>query len=64
MFAIVAAVLFGLALLLELVDRTSGAIDALVIAGLLGLALHLAGFSSRVPKGGQWRSRAKWGRKY
>ncbi|UGT45446.1 hypothetical protein LTV02_19535 [Nocardia yamanashiensis] len=64
MFAIVAAVLFALALLLELVDRTTTAVEPLVIAGLLGLALHLAGFSSRIPKGGQWRSRAKWGRRY
>jgi hypothetical protein len=44
MFAIVAAVLFGLALLLELIDETLGDLvtpTTLTIAGLLFLALHL-----------------------
>lgn len=58
MFAIVAAVLFGIALLLELADRTSGfGVSVFVIAGLLGLALHLAGFSARVSRPRQWGSR-------
>lgn len=63
MFAIAAAVLFVIALLLELANgaMTSG-VYALVIAGLLGLALHQAGFSDRVPRG-QWRSRARWRRR-
>ena len=53
MFAIVAAVLFGLALLLELIDETLGELvtpTTLLLAGLLCLALHL------VPGGrGRWR---------
>lgn len=53
MFAIVAAVLFGLALLLELIDETLGTLvtpTTLALAGLLFLALHM------VPTGrGRWR---------
>jgi hypothetical protein len=43
-FAIIAAVLFGLALLLELIGESLGVITpgTLVIAGLLFVALHLA----------------------
>lgn len=44
MFAIVAAVAFGLALLLELIDETLGEVvtpRTLALAGLLLLALHL-----------------------
>ncbi|HLV59503.1 MAG TPA: hypothetical protein VKY81_11655 [Natronosporangium sp.] len=50
MFAIVAAVLFGLALLLELIDERFGVItvETLVLAGLLCLALHL------MPRRGRW----------
>lgn len=46
MFAIIAAVIFGLALILDLADATiSSAIDGgtLLVAGLLCVALHLAG---------------------
>ncbi|MVU82982.1 hypothetical protein GPX89_37810 [Nocardia sp. ET3-3] len=64
MFAIVAAVLFAIALLLELADRTTGtAVNVFVIAGLLGLALHMAGFSARVSRPRQWGSRSRWGRR-
>jgi hypothetical protein len=44
MFAIIAAVLFGLALLLELIDETLGELftpTTLSLAGLLFVALHL-----------------------
>jgi hypothetical protein len=49
MFAIIAAIIFGFALLLDLADADLG--DAftnatLVTAGLLCLALHLAGVGS------------------
>jgi len=58
MFAIIAAVIFGLALLLDLADADVG--DAftpitLITAGLLCLALHLAGVGS----GWNWRSRRR-----
>lgn len=45
MFALIAAVAFGLALLLELIDETLGDVvtpRTLALAGLLLLALHLA----------------------
>jgi hypothetical protein len=56
MFAIVAAIIFGLALLLDLTEaRVGEAVTAttLVTAGLLCLALHLAG----VGGGRRWRLR-------
>lgn len=51
MFAIIAAILFGFALLLDLLDTNLGASDALnattlMIAGLFAVALHLAGLGS------------------
>ncbi|MGW4243393.1 hypothetical protein [Nocardia sp. NPDC004722] len=65
MFAIIAAVLFAIALILDLAGRTAGVgADAFVIAGLLGLALHLAGFSERAFRQRQWGSRRpRWGRR-
>ncbi len=62
MFAVIAAIIFGLALLLDLFDTDLGAPDALnpttlLIAGLLCLALHFAGV------GTGWRSRAFRGRR-
>jgi hypothetical protein len=56
MLAMIAAVIFGLALLLDLVEANLG--DAftpqtLMFAGLLCLALHLAGV------GGGWRGRRR-----
>ncbi len=49
MLAIVAAVLFGLALIFELARYSLDIITSqlLVTAGLLALALHLAGVGSR-----------------
>ncbi|WP_309116078.1 hypothetical protein ACQPW3_31305 [Actinosynnema sp. CA-248983] len=45
MFAIIAAVIFGLALLLDLANASLGTVDGgtLLMAGLLCVALHLAG---------------------
>ncbi|MBF6326953.1 hypothetical protein [Nocardia transvalensis] len=64
MFAIAAAVLFAIALLLELVDRAmTFGVEVFLILGLLGMALHLAGFSARIPARGQWRTRNRWGRR-
>jgi hypothetical protein len=58
MLAIVAAVIFGLALVLDLADANLG--DAftpitLITAGLFCLALHLAGVGS----GWNWRTRRR-----
>jgi hypothetical protein len=58
MLAIVAAILFGLALLLDLVNIGLGGgitYDTLMYAGLLCLALHLAGV------GAGWRMRGRTG---
>lgn len=51
MFAIIAAVLFGLALLLDLIGESLGFVTTgtLMLAGLLFLALHL------MPRRGRWR---------
>jgi hypothetical protein len=49
MFAKIAAVLFGLALLLELLQESFGRLltpTILTTAGLLCVALHLSGFGS------------------
>ena len=51
MFAVIAAILFGFALLLDLLDTNLGASDALnsttlMMAGLLCIALHFAGVGS------------------
>jgi hypothetical protein len=40
--AIVAAILFGVALLLDILDTGGEVITALMLAGLLAVALHLA----------------------
>ncbi|GIG67521.1 hypothetical protein [Phytomonospora endophytica] len=60
MMAIVAAVLFGFALIFQLADFSLDIITASVLttAGLLFVALHLAG----VPKAG-WRGRGSWRRR-
>lgn len=60
MLAIVAAVIFGLALLLDLVEANLG--DAftpqtLMFAGLFCLALHLGGVGGASPVNGGWRGR-------
>lgn len=59
MIAIVAAVLFGLALLFELAGISVEVITAqiLVIAGLLCVALHLAGVGAGARTGGWRRAR-------
>ena len=61
MFAIIAAAIFGLALLLDLFDvKVSDAFtwQTLVVAGLFCLALHMAGV------GAAWRTRSgRWARR-
>jgi len=62
MFAIIAAVIFGIALLLDLLDTNLGASDllnntTLLTAGLLCLALHLAGVRTRWRRGRSFRRR-------
>jgi hypothetical protein len=60
MTAIVAAVLFGLALLFELAGFSIVIITSqvLIVAGLLCLALHMAGVGTRSYSGG-WRRRSR-----
>lgn len=53
MFAIIAAILFGLALLLELTSASFGTVittGTLTMAGLLCVALHLAGVATAIPR--------------
>lgn len=53
MFAIVAAILFGLALLLQLTTTSFGTVvtpTTLTTAGLLSLALHLAGTATALSR--------------
>ncbi|ADG76505.1 hypothetical protein Cfla_3634 [Cellulomonas flavigena DSM 20109] len=60
MLAIVAAVIFGLALLLDLVEANLGdafAPQTLMFAGLFCLALHLGGVGGASPVNGGWRGR-------
>jgi hypothetical protein len=63
-FAVIAAILFGLALLLDLFNTNLGAEDALntstlMVAGLLCVALHLVG----VGAGWRWGARGNWRRR-
>ncbi|RSM86092.1 hypothetical protein DMH04_15640 [Kibdelosporangium aridum] len=61
MLAIIGAVLFALALILDLADANIGdTINAatIVTAGLLCVALHLAGVGTRVRTGG-WSLRSR-----
>jgi peptidoglycan/LPS O-acetylase OafA/YrhL len=58
MFAIIAALVFGFALLLDLLNSNLGAPDlfnwhTLVLIGLLSLALYMAGVGTG-PGGGRW----------
>jgi len=57
MLAIVAAIVFALALLFDLADVSSDAVDngTLTVLGLLLIALHLAG----VGAGATWRGRSR-----
>ena len=59
MSAIIAAVLFGLALLFQLLNVNLGFLNAqvLITAGLLCVALHLAGVGSAVRVRGYTRRR-------
>ncbi|GAA2637474.1 hypothetical protein SMC26_08305 [Actinomadura fulvescens] len=61
MLAIVAAVVFGLALLLDLADYSSEILNLqwLTVLGLLVLALHLAGVGSNF----NWRDRGSYSRR-
>jgi hypothetical protein len=58
-FAIIAAVIFGLALILDLADATLGTVDGgtLLVAGLLCVSLHLAGIGANTRKGIRLRRR-------
>ncbi|WP_144119073.1 hypothetical protein [Catellatospora sichuanensis] len=59
MFAIIAAICFGLALLLDLLGEGVEplfTVGTLTLLGLLFVALHLAGFAAAV-RGGNWRRR-------
>lgn len=58
MLAILAAVLFAIALIMDLADATAGiSASAFVTAGLLCLALHMAGVGTRLPAR---NSRGRW----
>jgi hypothetical protein len=52
MFAIIAAILFGVALLLDVLDTAGDMVSTLMLAGLLCVALHLA-LGTPLPSG--WR---------
>jgi hypothetical protein len=60
-FAIIAAVIFGLALILDLADASFGATitgGTLLVAGLLCMSLHLAGIGVGVRgRSFAWRRR-------
>lgn len=59
MFAIVAAILFAIALIIDLAEANLGiAAGTFVTAGLLCLALHMAGVGAAVrARSGRWRAR-------
>jgi hypothetical protein len=62
MFAIIAAAIFALGLILDWANvKTSDAFTpgTLMMAGLLCLALHLAGVGTGVTWGSAWRSRVR-----
>ncbi|AXB47797.1 hypothetical protein [Amycolatopsis albispora] len=62
MFAIIAAVIFGLALIFDLADISLGtALDGgtLLTAGLLCVALHLAGVGASARGRTFWRARSR-----
>jgi hypothetical protein len=59
MLAIVAAILFAIALIMDLADAAIGiAAGTFVTAGLLCMALHMAGVGANARAGG-WRRRAR-----
>jgi hypothetical protein len=60
MLAVIGAVLFALALILDLADAGIGntiSAGTIVTAGLLCVALHLAGIGTRARTGGGWSLR-------
>jgi hypothetical protein len=60
MLALVAAVIFALALLLDFLNANLGdafTAQTLLFAGLLCVALHLAGVGGASPVNGGWRGR-------
>ncbi|GAA3445973.1 hypothetical protein [Planomonospora venezuelensis] len=60
MLAIAAAIVFGLGLLLDLLDASLGAgvsATTFLLLGLLLLALHQAGVGTAGWRGGNWRRR-------
>ena len=60
MLAILAAVLFAIALIMDLADATTGiSASAFLTAGLLCLALHMAGIGAALPSrnGRRWSVR-------
>jgi hypothetical protein len=62
MFAVIGAVLFALALILDLAGASLGSTittGTVVTAGLLCLALHLAGVGARTGNGSGWRLRRR-----
>jgi hypothetical protein len=61
MLAVIGAVLFALALILDLAGASLGSTittGTIVTAGLLCLALHLAGVGTKV-RAGNWRARRR-----
>lgn len=64
MLAIIAAVLFGLALLFQAVGLNFAifSVPALVVAGLLCVGLHLAGVGRRGGSDGPVKVRTHWRR--
>jgi hypothetical protein len=62
MLAVIGAVLFALALILDLAGASLGSTvtsGTIVTAGLLCLALHLAGVGARTGSGSGWRLRRR-----
>jgi hypothetical protein len=60
MLALVGAAIFALALILDLLNVSLGStisLQTLLFAGLLCVALHLAGIGGASPVNGGWRGR-------
>ena len=66
MLALVGALIFALALILDLVNASLGStitLQTLLFAGLVCVALHLAGLGGASPFNGGWRGRGVSSRK-
>jgi hypothetical protein len=62
MLALVGAAFFALALILDLLNVSLGStvsLQTLLFAGLLCVALHLAGIGGASPVNGGWRGRGR-----